>query len=103
MCYMFRRRRNPNCFAITSGLITAEACPHHLLFNVNDYARLGTLIQANPSIKTAADNERLWQALHNGEIQVIATDHAPHTLEEKQRGLSLPRLQGFRASKTAWP
>lgn len=67
------------------NLITAEACPHHLFFNVDDYPRLGTLIQANPSIKTAEDNQRLWQALQNGEIQVIATDHAPHTWEEKQQ------------------
>lgn len=66
------------------GLITAEACPHHLLFNVDDYARLGTLIQMNPSIKTAADNAALWQALLSGTIQVVATDHAPHTLEEKR-------------------
>ena len=65
------------------GLITAEACPHHLLFNVDDYARLGTRIQMNPSIKTAADNAGLWQALLDRTIQVIATDHAPHTLEEK--------------------
>ena len=67
------------------GLITGEACPHHLLFNVDDYARLGTLVQMNPSIKTREDNERLWQALKDGRLQVIATDHAPHTLEEKQR------------------
>ncbi len=67
------------------GLITAEACPHHLLFNVDDYPRLGTLIQMNPSLKTVDDNRALWQALLDGRIQVIATDHAPHTLEEKQR------------------
>jgi dihydroorotase len=66
-------------------LITAEACPHHLLLNVDDYPRLGTLAQMNPSLKTAADNERLWQALRVDDIQVVATDHAPHTLEEKQR------------------
>lgn len=65
------------------NLITAEACPHHLFFNTDDYARLGTLVQMNPSLKTAADNRRLWQALLEGRIQVIATDHAPHTLEEK--------------------
>ena len=64
-------------------LITAEACPHHLFFNVDDYDRLGTRIQMNPSIKTAADNAALWDALRDGRIQVIATDHAPHTLEEK--------------------
>jgi len=67
------------------GLITGEACPHHLLFNTGDYERLGTLVQMNPSIKTAADNEAMWQALLDGRLQVVATDHAPHTLEEKQR------------------
>lgn len=67
------------------GLITAEVCPHHLFFNVDDYERLGSLVQMNPSIKTSADNEGLWQALKEGRIQVIATDHAPHTLEEKQQ------------------
>jgi len=67
------------------GLITAEACPHHLFFNVDDYARLGSQVQMNPSIKTKDDNRRLWEALHKGLIQVIATDHAPHTWEEKQQ------------------
>lgn len=71
--------RNPQ------GLITAEVCPHHLYFNVDDYERLGSLVQMNPSIKTADDNEGLWRALKDGRIQVIATDHAPHTLEEKQQ------------------
>jgi dihydroorotase len=70
------------------GLITAEVCPHHLFFNVDDYARLGTLVQMNPSLKTARDNQQLWQALLDGHIQVIATDHAPHTLEEKRRPYS---------------
>jgi dihydroorotase len=67
------------------GLITGEACPHHLLFTVDDYARLGTLVQMNPSLKTAADAARLWDALRDGTLQVIATDHAPHTLEEKRK------------------
>ena len=67
------------------NLITAEVCPHHLFFSVDDYERLGTLVQMNPSLKTRQDNEQLWQALLAGHIQVIATDHAPHTLEEKQR------------------
>ena len=65
--------------------ITAEACPHHLFFTIDDYARLGTRVQMNPSLKTAADSRRLWQALQAGEIQVIATDHAPHTLAEKEQ------------------
>ncbi|MEM9413457.1 MAG: dihydroorotase, partial [Planctomycetota bacterium] len=66
-------------------LVTAEVCPHHLLFNVHDYERLGSLVKMNPSIKTPEDNEALFQALIDGDIQVIATDHAPHTLEEKQQ------------------
>ena len=66
-------------------LITGEACPHHIFFNVDDYPRLGTLVQMNPSLKTADDNEAIWQALLDGRLQVIATDHAPHTLEEKQQ------------------
>lgn len=64
--------------------VTAEVCPHHLFFSVDDYPRLGSLIKMNPSIKTREDNQRLWQALLDGDITVIATDHAPHTLEEKQ-------------------
>jgi dihydroorotase len=66
-------------------LITAEACPHHLLLNVDDYARLGSLVQMNPSLKTSVDNAALWQALLERKIQVVATDHAPHTLAEKQQ------------------
>lgn len=67
------------------GLITAEVCPHHLFFNIDDYARLGSLIQMNPSVKTSADNAALFDALLEGRIQVIATDHAPHLLEEKDQ------------------
>ncbi len=66
-----------------AGLITAEVCPHHLFFNVDDYERLGSLVQMNSSIKTKTDNEALFAAFVVNRIQVIATDHAPHTLEEK--------------------
>jgi len=65
--------------------VTAEACPHHLFFHVGDYARLGSRVQMNPSIKNEADNAALWQGLRDGVIEVIATDHAPHTLEEKSQ------------------
>lgn len=68
------------------GLVTGEACPHHLLLSVDDYERLGTLAQMNPSLKTHDDVGRLWQALADDRLQVVATDHAPHTIEEKQRG-----------------
>jgi dihydroorotase len=68
----------------TSDLITGEACPHHLFFNVDDYDRLGSRIQMNPSVKTAADNAAVWQGLQDGTLEVIATDHSPHTLDEKR-------------------
>ncbi|MBX3441038.1 MAG: dihydroorotase [Planctomyces sp.] len=64
--------------------VTAEACPHHLFFTTDDYERLGTLVQMNPSVKSPADVDALWEALRDGRIEVIATDHAPHTLAEKQ-------------------
>lgn len=67
------------------GLISAEACLHHLWFTVDDYDRLGTRIQMNPSIKTKADVDALWRGLAEGVLGVVATDHAPHTLEEKAR------------------
>ena len=72
-------------FTDHQNLITAEACPHHLLLNIDDYPRLGTLAQMNPSLKTSDDNNAIWQALLDGRIQVVATDHAPHLMEEKKR------------------
>jgi dihydroorotase len=65
--------------------ITSEACIHHLWFSDQDYERLGNLIKWNPAIKTATDREQIWSALLHNSIDVIATDHAPHTLEEKQQ------------------
>lgn len=65
--------------------VTAEVIPNHLLLNVEDYVRLGTLVQMNPPIRSAADNAALWQGLRDGVVDCIATDHAPHTLEEKHR------------------
>lgn len=64
--------------------ITAEACVHHLWFDDTDYAGKGSLIKWNPAVKSAADREAIWDALLDDRIDVIATDHAPHTLEEKQ-------------------
>ncbi|MBX6379720.1 MAG: dihydroorotase [Thermoflavifilum aggregans] len=65
--------------------ITAEVCVHHLHFTADAYPRLGNLIKCNPAIKAAHHREALWQALLEGRIDVIATDHAPHTWEEKQQ------------------
>lgn len=65
--------------------ITAEVCVHHLWFTDADYKTKGNFIKWNPAIKTAEDRDALWKALLDGTIDVIATDHAPHTLEEKSR------------------
>lgn len=69
--------------------ITAEACTHHLWFSDADYETKGNLIKWNPAVKTAADRDGILKAVLDGRIDVIATDHAPHTLEEK----SQPYLQ----------
>jgi dihydroorotase len=71
--------------SIGAKRITAEVCAHHLWFEESSYATLGTLIKCNPAIKTAADRAALRAAVNDDRIDVIATDHAPHTLEEKQR------------------
>jgi dihydroorotase len=63
--------------------ITAEVCIHHLWFSDEDYDKKGTFIKWNPAVKTTKDREALWEALLDDRIDVIATDHAPHTMEEK--------------------
>ena len=69
--------------ALKDKKITAEVCVHHLWFTSEDYASKGSKIKWNPAVKTKKDREGLWKALNEGRIDVIATDHAPHTLEEK--------------------
>ena len=85
---------------IESKRITAEVCVHHLWYDEADYARLGTLIKCNPAIKTAADRQGLRRGIDDDVIDVIATDHAPHTREEKAAGYfgapsGLPLVQHF--------
>ncbi|MDX2097549.1 MAG: dihydroorotase [Leptolyngbyaceae cyanobacterium bins.59] len=63
--------------------VTAEVTPQHLVLNTSAYATIGTLAQMNPPLRSPHDNEVLWQALRDGVLDFIATDHAPHTLEEK--------------------
>ncbi len=63
--------------------ITAEVCVHHLWFTDEDYKTKGNFIKWNPAVKTESDRKVLWEALNDGRIDVIATDHAPHTKEEK--------------------
>jgi len=72
-----------NAGKVTDKKITAEVCVHHLWFDEMDYIKLGTKIKWNPSIKSKKDKEALWEALLADKIDVIATDHAPHTIEEK--------------------
>jgi dihydroorotase len=69
---------------IETKKITAEACVHHLWFNDSDYERLGNLIKCNPSIKSEHDRLALLKAINDDRIDIIATDHAPHTWQEKQ-------------------
>ena len=64
--------------------ITSEVCIHHLSFNDSNYKEKGSLIKWNPSIKTKSDQDGLWSALNSDKIDIIATDHAPHTFTEKQ-------------------
>lgn len=72
-----------NDIPLTQKKITAEVCIHHLWFSDADYDAKGTLIKWNPAVKSAGDRSKLWEALLDDRIDVIATDHAPHTLEEK--------------------
>ncbi len=72
-----------NDIPIEEKQITSEVCVHHLWFSDQDYKEKGTHIKWNPAVKTAADREGLWTALLDDRLDIIATDHAPHTLEEK--------------------
>ena len=74
-----------NKLPLEQKLITAEACIHHLWFSDEDYAAKGNYIKWNPAVKTAQDREAIWKAVLENKIDVIATDHAPHTIEEKNQ------------------
>jgi len=74
-----------NKLALADKKITAEVCVHHLWFSEKDYDRKGNFIKWNPSIKSSSDRDALLEAVLSNKIDVIATDHAPHTLEEKER------------------
>ena len=66
-------------------LVTCEATPHHLTLSADDYARLGTLIQMNPPVRAARHRDGVWQGIAQGIVDVLGSDHAPHTLEEKRK------------------
>ena len=85
---------------VTDKRITVEVCVHHLWFDESDYAELGTRIKCNPAIKQRSDRDALRRALASDVIDVVATDHAPHTLEEKNNSYfkapaGLPLVQHF--------
>lgn len=87
-----------NMLPLAQKRITSEVCVHHLSLNASDYETLGNKIKCNPAIKDASDQEALWEALLDDRLDVIATDHAPHTLEEKglpyqQAPAGLPLVQ----------
>ena len=73
-----------NDIPLVEKRITAEVCVHHLYFNSDQYARLGTQIKCNPAVKSAHHQESLFPALLDNRLDIIATDHAPHTWDEKQ-------------------
>jgi dihydroorotase len=87
-----------NFFPLKEKRITSEVCVHHLHFTANDYENLGNKIKCNPAIKSTEHKEALWQALLDDRLDIIATDHAPHTIEEKsgdydQAHAGLPLVQ----------
>ena len=74
-----------NLFPLADKRITSEVCVHHLHFTADDYARYGNLIKCNPAIKAAENKTALWEALLDDRLDIIATDHAPHSWDEKQQ------------------
>jgi dihydroorotase len=83
--------------------ITGETCPHYLMLSSDDYARLGGVIRVNPPVREARNQEPLWRALADGVVDMIATDHAPHTPEEKTRNDIWTVDCGFPGVETQMP
>lgn len=83
--------------------VTCEVAPHHLFFSDRNYNDLGTHIKMNPPVRKVEDNEALWRGLEKGLVDCIATDHAPHTAEEKQTEKPLDAPSGVPGVETALP
>ena len=84
------------------GSVTAETCPQYLLLDKEDYAKKGSIMKSNPSIKRKEDRLALWKAVRDGTIDMIATDHAPHALKEKTSGASIfDQASGFTGLETS--
>ncbi|MCF7844448.1 MAG: dihydroorotase family protein [Kiritimatiellales bacterium] len=83
--------------------VTCEVAPHHLFLTVDDYKELGTLAKMNPPLRTASEQQALWKGIADGTVDCIATDHAPHTLEEKQIDNALDSPSGVTGVETMLP
>lgn len=83
--------------------ITGETCPCYLLLDTRDYARLGSIIRVNPPVREHSDSLAIWEALRTGVVDMIATDHAPHTPEEKQQDIIWRADCGFPGVETQMP
>jgi dihydroorotase len=83
--------------------VTGETCPHYLMLSTDDYARLGGVIRVNPPVREARNQQPLWAALADGAIDLIATDHAPHAIEEKTRNDIWTVDAGFPGVETQMP
>jgi len=78
-------REEMEFLASAKDVATCEATPHHLTLSAEDYQRLGTKMQMNPPVRSAEHRERIWRGLRQGVVDVLGSDHAPHTLEEKAK------------------
>jgi dihydroorotase len=83
--------------------VTVETCPHYLLLTAEEMPRLGSVLRMNPPVRAPGHQEALWQALYDGTIDVLATDHSPHTIEEKTRPNIWEAISGFPGVETAMP
>ena len=85
MCCTSRRPRRSPSSKQHKDVATCEATPHHLTLSADDYARLGTLLQMNPPVRDARHRDGVWRGIAQGIVDVLGSDHAPHTLEEKAK------------------
>lgn len=83
--------------------VTCQVCPHHLFLTTDDYETLGTLCKMNPPVRSMADRDALWTGLTDGTVDVVATDHAPHTIKEKQTEPALEAPSGVPGVETMLP
>ena len=83
--------------------VTVETCPHYLLLTAEEMPRLGSVLRMNPPVRLSGHQDALWQALSDGTIDMLSTDHSPHTIEEKTRANIWDAVSGFPGVETAMP